>query len=109
MAKFGGGFGGGMGNIQQLMKEAQKMQETMKVAQEELENMTLDGTSGGGMVTVSVNGKSKVTGIKLKPEAIDPDDIEMLEDLILSAYNKACDLAKAEHDRLMPAGLNGLM
>ena len=109
MAKFGGFGGGGMGNIQQMIKEAQKMQETMRVAQEELEGMSLEGVSGGGIVKVVVNGKSKVVAVKLKPEAVDPDDVEMLEDLILSAYNKACELAQAEHDRLMPAGLNGIL
>ncbi|MCL1945303.1 MAG: YbaB/EbfC family nucleoid-associated protein [Firmicutes bacterium] len=108
MAKFGG-FGGGMGNIQNMLKEAQKMQEDMKLAQAELDEMSLNGVSGGGLVTVTVNGKSRVTGVKIKPEAVDLEDLEMLEDLILSAYNKACELAQAEYDKLMPAGLNGLM
>ncbi|MDR1138883.1 MAG: YbaB/EbfC family nucleoid-associated protein [Clostridiales bacterium] len=107
MSKFGG-FGG-MGNIQQMLKEAQKMQENMKEAQSKLDDMELIGTSGGGIVSVSVNGKSKVMAIKLKPEAVDPDDIEMLEDLILSAYNKACDLAQVEYDKLMPTGLGGMI
>ncbi|MDR3022151.1 MAG: YbaB/EbfC family nucleoid-associated protein [Clostridiales bacterium] len=104
-----GGFGGGMGNIQQMIKEAQKMQESMKNAQAELETMILNGESGGGLVTVTVNGQSQVKAIKIKPQAVDIDDLEMLEDLILSAYNNACKMAQAEHERLMPVGLNGIM
>ena len=97
MSKFGGFPGGGM-NIQNLMKQAQKMQtemqEKLQKAEEELGNTTLSATAGGGMVEVSVLGNRKVTAIKIKPEAVDPDDIEMLEDLIVAATNEA--LSKAE-------------
>ena len=91
------GFGGGM-NMQSLMKQAQKMQaemqEKMEQAQEELENTVLTGTSGGGMVEVTCTGNKKITGISIKPEIVDPDDIEMLEDLIVAGVNEA--LAKAD-------------
>ena len=93
----GMGFGGGM-NMQSLMKQAQKMQaemqEKMEQAQEELENTVLTGTSGGGMVEVTCTGNKKITGISIKPEIVDPDDIEMLEDLIVAGVNEA--LAKAD-------------
>ena len=97
MAGYGrGGFGGfGGGNqMQQLMKQAQKMQEEMQKAQEELEEAEIEGSSGGGVVTVSVNGKKVLNSIHIDPKAVDPDDIEMLEDLIMAAYNDA--LNKAE-------------
>lgn len=107
----GMGFGGGM-NMQQLVKQAQKMQaemqQNMERAQEELENTTLTGTSGGGMVEVTCTGTKKITGISIKPEIVDPDDIEMLEDLIVAGVNEA--LAKADELEKslkgdMPAGL----
>lgn len=107
----GMGFGGGM-NMQNLMKQAQKMQaemqEKMEKAQEELENTTLTGTSGGGMVEVSCTGTKKITGISIKPEIVDSDDIEMLEDLIVAGINEA--LAKADELEKslkgdMPSGL----
>ena len=96
MAGFKGGFGGfGGGNqMQQLMKQAQKMQEQMQKAQEELEEAEIEGTSGGGAVTVTMNGKKVVSAIKLDESVVDKDDIEMLEDLIMAAYNDA--LSKAE-------------
>ena len=92
MYKGMGGFGGGM-NMQALMKQAQKMQQDMQDkmqrAEEELENATLTGTSGGGMVEVTCTGKKQVTAVTIKPEIVDPDDIEMLEDLIVAATNEA--------------------
>ncbi len=108
-----GGFGGNM-NIQNLMKQAQKMQsemqEKMERADEELANTTLTATAGGGMVEVSVLGNRKVTGIKIKPEAVDPDDVEMLEDMIIAATNEALALAEAKEKELkgdmnLPAGM----
>lgn len=78
-----------MKNMQQLMKQAQKMQKEMMKAQEELGNKTVEGSAGGGAVTVVVTGHKKVESIKIKPEAVDPDDVEMLEDLVLSAVNDA--------------------
>ena len=85
------GFGGGMmpGNMNNLLKQAQKMQENMQKMQEELESKELETSVGGGAVTVKVNGKKEVLDITIKPEVVDPDDIEMLQDLVLSAVNQA--------------------
>lgn len=96
MAKFGG-FGGGMGNMQQLMRQAQKMQQEMMEAQEELKSIEVTGTSGGGLVEVTMTCEKQVATLKIKPEAVDPDDIEMLEDLIIAAFNDA--VAQAEEMR----------
>ena len=89
MAK--GGFkGGGMGgmNMAQMVKQARKMQEDMEKIQNQLETNTIETSSGGGAVTVTVNGKKEIDSIKIKPEAVDPDDVEMLEDLIMTAVNE---------------------
>lgn len=93
MAK--GGFPGmGGGNMQQMMKQAQQMQKQMESLQEELDEREVEASSGGGVVTVIVTGKKVIKSIIIKPEAVDPDDVEMLQDLILSAANEA--LRKAE-------------
>ncbi|MBO5713415.1 MAG: YbaB/EbfC family nucleoid-associated protein [Clostridia bacterium] len=106
---FGGGFGGG-NQMQQLMKQAQKMQEQMQKAQEELENTEVEGSSGGGAVTVVMDGKKVVSSITIKPEIVDPDDIEMLEDLIMAAYNDALSEAEDLYNEVMgPLGNNGGM
>lgn len=89
---YGGGFGGGQ--MQQLMKQAQKMQEQMAKAQEELEEAEIEGAAGGGLVKVIVNGKKVVQSLNIDPKAVDPDDVELLEDLIVAALNDA--YAKAE-------------
>ena len=111
MAKFGG-FGGGAGgggmNMQAMMRQAQKLQEQMQKAQEELEETEVEGSAGGGLVTITLNGKKAMQGVKIKPEAVDPDDIEMLEDLILAAYNDAAEKADALEAEMMPAGAGGL-
>lgn len=85
------GFGGGMmpGNMNNMLKQAQKMQENMQKMQQELEAKEIEASVGGGAVTVKVNGKKEVIGITIKPEVVDPDDIEMLQDLVLSAVNEA--------------------
>ncbi len=88
MAKFRGGMPG-MGNMNQMIKQAQKMQEEMLKAQAEIEEKTLEASAGGGAVTVTINGKKELMAIKISPEAVDPDDVETLEDLILSAVNEA--------------------
>ena len=82
---------GGMGN---LMKQAQQMQQKMTKLQEEIAKKTLEASVGGGMVTVTVNGKSEVLRIKIEPQAVDPEDIEMLEDLVVAGVNEA--LRKAQ-------------
>lgn len=89
------GFGGFGGNaqMQQLMKQAQKMQEELAEAQTELEEAEITGESGGGLVKVTVNGKKVVSGIKISPNAVDLDDMEMLEDLVVAALNSAYEKA----------------
>lgn len=86
MAGFNG-FGGA--NMQNLLKQAQKMQEQMQQDREELENTIFYANAGGGMVEVEMNGKREITSLKIKPEVIDPEDAEMLEDLIMAAINDA--------------------
>ena len=81
----------GMPNMAGMMKQIQKMQERMAQVQEELEQKIVVGDAGGGMVKVSVNGKQRVTAIAIEKEVINPDDHEMLEDLILAAMNKALE------------------
>ena len=81
--------GGGNGNMQNMMKQMQKMQKKMAEAQEELGEKKIEGTAGGGMVTVVVTGHKEVVDVIIKPEAVDPDDIEMLQDLVLAATNDA--------------------
>lgn len=79
---------GGMGNMGNMMKQAQKMQQDMLKMQEELEQQEFEGSAGGGAVTVTLTGKKELTKVTLKPEIVDPDDVEMLEDLILVAVNE---------------------
>ena len=81
----------GMGN---LLKQAQQMQQKMLKLQEEMRQKTVEATVGGGMVTVTVNGKGEVLRVKIEPQAVDPDDVEMLEDLIVAGVNEA--LRKAQ-------------
>ena len=89
MAKRGGFPGGMPGNMNNLMKQAQRMQRPMEEAQKELEEKEVTAAAGGGAVEVTVSGKHEVTKIKLSEEVVDPDDIEMLEDLIMAATNEA--------------------
>ena len=104
-----GGFGGGM-NMNALMQQAKRMQDQMLKAQEELENTEVVGKAGGEMVAVTINGKKEIKSIKLDRTAVDPDDIEMLEDLIVvalkDAFNKADELAK---EKMPMGGMGGLM
>jgi hypothetical protein len=89
MAKRGGFPGGMPGNMNNLMKQAQRMQKQMEEAQKELEDQEITATAGGGAVEVTVSGKREITKVKLSEEVVDPDDIEMLEDLIMAAANEA--------------------
>ena len=89
MAKRGGFPGGMPGNMNNLMKQAQKMQKQMETQQAELEAKEFSAAAGGGVVEVTVTGKREVTKVKIDPEAVDPDDVEMLEDLIMAATNEA--------------------
>jgi DNA-binding YbaB/EbfC family protein len=90
---FSGGFGGG-GNMNNLMKQAQKMQRDMERIQEELAEKTVEATSGGGVVKVVATCDKKIRELTIEPEAVDPDDVEMLADLIIAAVNEA--IRKAE-------------
>ncbi len=110
MAGYKGGFGGGFGGnqMQQLMKQAQKMQQDMQKAQEELEEAEIVGQSAGGAVTVVVNGKKVLQSINIKPEVIDPEDNEMLEDLIIAAFNDAYAKADAMFKEKMPGAGMGM-
>ncbi len=97
-----GGFGGG--NMQNMIRQAQKMQEELARKQAELEECEVCGASGGGMVEVAMTGKGIVKSVRIKPEAVDPDDVEMLEDLILAAINDA----KAQVDVLKKEKLGAM-
>ena len=89
------GMPGGM-NQAAMMKQAQKMKQEMLRMQEEMESKTWSATAGGGMVTASVNGKHEVVDLKINPEAVDEDDVEMLQDMIIAAVNEAMRTADAE-------------
>ena len=90
MAKRGGYPGGAMpGNMNNSMKQAQRMQRQMEESQKELEEKEITAAAGGGAVEVTINGKKEILKVKLSPEVVDPDDIEMLEDLIVAATNEA--------------------
>ena len=96
MAK--GGFRGMPGGMNQaaMIKQAQKMQQEMLRMQEEMETKTYSATAGGGMVTAVVNGKHELVNLEIKPEAVDPDDVEMLQDMIIAAVNEAMRAADTE-------------
>jgi len=91
----GGSYGGGGMNMN-MMKQAQKLQADMMKMQTEMEEMTYSAQSGGGAVTASVSGKRELTELVIEPDAVDPDDVEMLQDLIMAAVNEA--LRKAENN-----------
>ena len=98
-----GGFPGMMGgaNMQQLARQAQKLQQQMTKMQEELDAREFEATSGGGMVTAKVNGKRELLALTIKPEAVDPDDVEMLEDMVMAAVNEALRTAAETVEREM--------
>ena len=83
------GMGGGPANMQSMLKQAQKMQEDMAAMQEELEAREYDVSAGGGVVNVKINGKKEILSIDIKPEIVDPDDIETLSDILVAAVNEA--------------------
>ncbi len=89
-----GGMGGG--NMNNMIRQAQKMQQDMLKAQEELESKTYEAAAGGGVVSAAVSGKKELVSVTIDPEAVDPDDVEMLQDLIVAAVNEA--LRKATED-----------
>lgn len=104
MGKFGGFPGGGMGNMQNIMRQAQKMQAELQKKQEEAAATEFEVSAGGGAVTVKATGAKEIREIIIKKEVVDPEDVEMLQDLILTAVNEA--LRKA--DDMMNEGLGGL-
>ena len=111
MAK--GGFRGMPGGMNQaaMMKQVQKMQQDMLRMQEEQENKTYSAKAGGGMVTATVNGKHEVVGLEINPEAVDPDDVEMLQDMIMAAVNEAMRAADTDANNSMSkltGGMGGL-
>lgn len=112
MAKRGGFPGGSMpGNMNNLMKQAQKMQKQMEEKTKEIEEKEWEATAGGGAVTVKVSGKKELVSVKLSQEVVDPDDIEMLEDLIMAATNEALRKMEEESSSVMNSitgGLGGL-
>ena len=101
------GFGGGP-NIQQLMRQAQKMQEQMAKAQEELDEKVYEASAGGGMVTCKVSGKRELLELTIKPEAVDPDDVEMLQDMLIVAVNEAIRKATEAMDKGIESAKGGL-
>ncbi len=112
MAKRGGFPGGAMpGNMNNLMKQAQRMQRQMEEKAKEMESKEWEATAGGGAVTVKVSGKKEILSVKLAEEVVDPDDIEMLEDLIVAATNEALRKMEEENSEMMSqltGGLGGL-
>lgn len=111
MAKRGGFSGGMPGNMNNLMKQAQKMQKQIEETTKKMEEKEWEASSGGGAVTVKVSGKKEIMSIKLSEEVVDPDDIEMLEDLIVAATNEALRKMEEESSEAMEGitgGLGGL-
>ena len=109
MAK--GGFRGMPGGMNQaaMMKQVQKMQQDMLRMQEEMERKTYTATTGGGMVKAEVNGKHEIVSLEINPEAVDPDDVEMLQDMVIAAVNEAmrtADTDAANNMSQMTGGLN---
>ena len=105
-----GGFPGG--NMQQLMRQAQKMQEKLTQAQEELDTREYEASAGGGAVSCKVSGKRELLSLTIKPEVVEPDDVEMLQDLVMAAVNEALRLGEKTREDTMnamtPAGMGGL-
>ena len=89
------------GNMQAMMRQAQKLQQQMTKMQEELEAREYEASAGGGMVSVKVSGKKELLGLEIKPEAVDPDDVEMLEDTVMAAINEALRAATEATEREM--------
>ncbi|MBR6767025.1 MAG: YbaB/EbfC family nucleoid-associated protein [Clostridia bacterium] len=105
-----GGFPGmmGGGNMQQLARQAQKLQQQMTKMQEELETREYEASAGGGMVSVKVSGKKEIIDLQIKPEAVDPDDVEMLQDMVMAAVNEALRIASETTEREMSKITGGM-
>ena len=103
------GMGGGApANMNQMIRQAQKMQEAMEKALEELNAKEYEATAGGGMVAVTMNGKKEVVKVSIKPEVVDPEDVEILEDMIAGAVNEAIRAAEADAQQVMGAITGGM-
>lgn len=102
-------FTGGMPNMQNMMKQVQKMQEAVAKVQEELEGKTVVGDAGGGMVKATVNGKQRLTGLTIEPEVVKADEKDMLEDLVIAAVNQGMDKAAALAQEEMKKATNGMI
>ncbi|MFK2827216.1 YbaB/EbfC family nucleoid-associated protein [Bacillus sp. B190/17] len=98
----------GMGNMQNMMKQMQKMQKKMAEAQEALSEKEFEGTAGGGMVTIKMSGQKEVLDVVIKEEAVDPDDVEMLQDLVLAATNDALKKVDEETNKTMGQFTKGM-
>lgn len=98
----------GGGNMQQLARQAQKLQQQMTKMQEEIEAREFEASAGGGMATARVNGKRELLSLTIKPEAVDPDDVEMLQDLVVAAVNEALREASETMEREMGKMTGGL-
>ncbi len=109
MARRGGFPGGGMpGNMNNMLKQAQRMQRQMEERQKELEEKEFTATAGGGAVSITVSGKKTISKVKIDPDAVDPEDVEMLEDLIMAAANEALGQAEEANAELMGSISGGL-
>jgi DNA-binding YbaB/EbfC family protein len=95
-------------NMNQMLKQVQQMQDEMAKAQEELKNETVEATAGGGTVTVVMTGEMKVSEVRIAPDAVDPDDVELLQDLVLAAFNEALRSAQELQTRKLGAATGGL-
>ncbi len=95
-------------NMQKMMKQVQKMQTDMAKTQDELKNRTVEATAGGGAITVVANGNQEIAEIKIKPDVVDPEDVEMLEDLVLTAVNEALRKAQEMANQEMQKVTGGL-
>ncbi len=96
------------GNMQQLARQAQKLQQQMTKMQEELEEREYEAAAGGGVVTAKVNGKKELLALTIKPEAVDPDDVEMLQDMVMAAVNEALRTATETSEREMSKITGGM-
>ena len=110
--QFGNFSGPGGGNMQQLMRQAQKLQEQMAKAQEALDEKEYSAQAGGGMVSVTVSGRREMKALAINPVCVDPDDVEMLQDMIMAAVNEALRMeeeARGEQMARLSPGLGGLL
>jgi DNA-binding YbaB/EbfC family protein len=98
----------GMPNMQQMMQQVQKMQHDMEIAQEELRLETVEASAGGGMVTVKISGDLQVQAVKIDPAAVDPEDVEILSDMVLAAVNEAVRMAQELAEKKLGGATGGL-